>query len=271
MQTPPRRICRPFIAAQLAQQQHGQEKQPEQPKLDEYEQLLREHVATWSQSPTASQAWCWLGRLLAHDRAWAEAVTCRNVKAADPRYPTAVEAVADCYQTWLRRTAAQWQGEPPTVPRRGPLFRASDWPRGQPPQPSNRATRTAVLAAAKTCLLEIPNSATQAESILNSALAIRADAPADWTAAARRLLVVALAAQGRDGEAVEQLKTRHRWSPADRLSMVNLLAELADRRPLSGNESWPRVECAPISTTSSSASDPTPRPSRISQIYRPSR
>jgi hypothetical protein len=60
------------------------------------------------------------------------------------------------------------------------------------------------------------------------------------------LLVVALAAQGRDGEAAEQLKHVAGGSPADRLSMVNLLAELANRAPAERQRKLAAVELRAI-------------------------
>ena len=90
-------------AAQLAASQ-----QP--PKLEEYERLLGEHVATWPQSPTASQAWWWLGRFKEHEQALREAIAAlRNVKADHAQYAAAVEATGRCYLALLaeiRRTGA---------------------------------------------------------------------------------------------------------------------------------------------------------------------
>ncbi|MBI3839995.1 MAG: hypothetical protein HY288_18900 [Planctomycetia bacterium] len=214
-----------LLAVHCAAQLSGQQ-QP--PPLEEYEQLLREQVATWPKDATASQAWWWLGRLKEHQHAPQEAIKClRNVRVDHPQHAAAVEAAGRCYATYLSELRRNDNANVQLAKEAARYFEQITAPvRG--PQGATPATRAAALAAASLWLKETPDGAARAEQILNAALA-NAGAPPDWQAIARSLLVPAVAAQGRIRQAEELLKEIP-VGPIERsLAMIDTLAELIDR------------------------------------------
>jgi tetratricopeptide (TPR) repeat protein len=211
-----------YCAAQLS----GRQKPPQ---LDEYERLLREHVATWPKDATASQAWWWLGRLKEHAQALQEAIQClRNVKADHPRYADAVEAVGRCYATHLSELRRNDNANVQLAKEAARYFEQIVTP-ARGPQGAAPAVRAAALAAANLWLKEIPDGAARAEQILNAALASSAAAPPQWQGDARSLLVPALAAQGRIREAEELLNQIPAGSVDRSLAMIDTLTEVTDR------------------------------------------
>ncbi len=215
-----------LLAVHCAAQLSGQQ-QP--PQLDEYEQLLREHVATWPKDATASQAWWWLGRLNEHQHAFQEAIRClRNVQADHPQYAAAVEAVGRCYGAYLSELRRNDNANVPLAKEASRYFEQIVGP-ARGPRPATPAARAAALAAASLWLKETPDGAARAEQILNAALANPVAAPPEWQASARSLLVPTLAAQGRIREAEELLKQIPIGSIERWLAMIDTLAELTDR------------------------------------------
>ncbi len=214
-----------YCAAQLAQAE-----QP--PKLDEYERLLREHVETWPDGPTAGQAWCWLGRLAEHRRDWQRAIELlARVEPGDPRYGEAVEAMGRCYESGLDELHENGQTTQPSVDdalgRLEQIAAAADRPGARP----NAATRAATLAAARIWLKEIPTGSLPAERLLRGILDHDPLAPEECQATARMLLIPALAAQGKGAQAdalVDELPT---GDTAARLAVLQILAAIRRRAP----------------------------------------
>jgi hypothetical protein len=213
----------------------GQLAQREQPaRLDEYEQLLREHVDRWSRSPTTSQAGWWLGRLEEHQQAYQEAIKAlRYVRPDDPQFALAVEATGRCYAALLAESRRAGKPTAQLAADAVRYFEQALSPARQPAAQSAAAARAAAVAGARIWLLEIPNGAAQAEKLLNTALGRAVDAPPEWQIAARSLLVCALAAQGRVSQAEELLKQIPIGRPVDAISTLETLAELSRRA--SGN------------------------------------
>jgi tetratricopeptide (TPR) repeat protein len=196
------------------------------PKLEVYERLLGEHVGTWPQSPTASQAWSWLGRLAENRRQWPRAVAAfAAVKEGDPQFADAVGALARCYDAWLDELAERGDsGERLANDALAHFERVI----GRGPKKPTPAARAAVLAAARIWLTEIPSGAMPAERLLREALRDE-QAPDAWKAAAGRLLVPALAAQGKQREAGELVEQLPRASAADQLALLEVLAAVRRR------------------------------------------
>ena len=226
-------------AAQLAQQQPS--------NLDEYEQLLREHVELWPDSPTASQAWSWLGRLEEHNGAWQEAIHAfRRVKPDQPQYAEAVAATGRCYEgalaamrlagnshDLLARDAVEYlEGVIKPASRQGAMH--------------NDATRAAVLAAARISLKEIPGGAEKAAKILRAASPAEATAPQSWKQAADALRVPVLAATGQAALAKELLKKIQFGDIAEALAMIDLLHAARDNATADGKRGLAEVELAAI-------------------------
>ncbi|MEX0677742.1 MAG: tetratricopeptide repeat protein [Pirellulales bacterium] len=214
-----------YCAAQLAQAR-------EPPNLDEYERLLREHVATWPASPTASQAWTWLGRLAEHRHSWQDAIEAlAHVKAGDPQFADAVRALGRAYEAWLDELDQRGQSGERLADKALAWLESVTPARGSKP---NAATRAATLAAARIWLKEIPAGAMPAERLLRAAIEYDPDAPEDWKTAARRLLVPALAAQGKRAQTDELLEQIPHTSTADALALFQILSDI--RRRSSGDE-----------------------------------
>ncbi len=227
-------------AAQQAQQQ-----QP--PKLDQYEQLLREHVATWPKSPTASQAWWWLGRLKEHEHAWQEAARALcHVQADHPQYAQAVEAAGRCYDAQLAEFRHAGNANRPLAQEAVRYFQQVIAPAGKTLESPNAATRAAVLAAARIELWAIPRGPARAEALLSGALQTDVDAPPQWRTAASTLLVATLAAQGRTTEAEARLAKIAIGGAADVAALVDLLAELSARIPADKKQKLAQLELAAI-------------------------
>ncbi len=210
-------------AAQLAARQKP-------PKLDEYERLLREHVATWPAGATASQAWWWLGRLKEHQHAYQEAIAAfRGVRPDDAQYVGAVEAIGRCYLALCE--AARRGGKPGTAAADEALayFEQVIAPGGKDPAKWSEAARAAVLAVARISLAEVPGGAAKAEERLHSALSGAPDAPRAWKNAALAVLVPMLAARGRIAQAEDLLKQMPIDASADALAMALALADVRTR------------------------------------------
>jgi tetratricopeptide (TPR) repeat protein len=208
-----------YCAAQMAQAESP-------PKLDEYERLLREHVATWPQSATAAQAWSWLGRLAENRGQWQTAVEAfDHVEPGDPQFADGVEAVGRCYQAWL--DDLHQRGEDGGRLANDALARL-ERVIGSPANKPTPATRAATLAAARIWLKEMPQGAMPAERLLRDALRDDA-APGEWQTSARRWLVPALAAQGKQQEAGEVIDGLPRRSAADLLALFGVVSEVARR------------------------------------------
>ena len=179
-----------YDAAQLAER--------DKKFLDEYRQLLAEHLERWPRSPTAAQAALWSGKLLEHDRQSAQAAEVyRTVPRDSPQFSAAVEAASGAYERLLasRRTAG--------TPDEDAVRQVTKWlegviagPAGQRPAAWTTLERQAALSAARIDLLDIAGGAAPAEKLLETAPAHSTDAPPDWQSTARILLVAALAARG---------------------------------------------------------------------------
>ncbi len=208
-----------YCAGQLAERQSPQ-------KLDEYEQLLREQLATWPGDPTASQAWRRLGRLLEHQGNHRDALAAlRNVKPGDDSYAAVVEAIGRCYLALLSALPRASAEKSSLAAEALAYFDQVIGPGGRPTGGWSASTRAAALAAAKIALVEMPNGAPRAEALLNAALRDVASAPAEWRSAATPLRITSIAAQGRAEEAIAAARDI-RLNANDGLQWGELLAQL---------------------------------------------
>lgn len=209
-------------AAQLAAGQ-----QP--PKLDEYKQLLAEHVANWPTAATASQAWWWLGRLAEHEHNPREALWAfQHVKPDHPQYAEAIEAAGRCYAQLVAESRGQEAEHERLAVEAVSYFEriiaaAKSRPKDDP------AARAAALAAARIALADLPQGAAQAEALLTAALARAGDPPPEWKTTARGLLVAALAASGQIDQAEKLLQQIPINATDDALAVSQLLGEARGR------------------------------------------
>lgn len=216
-QAAPAHLMAAFCAGQIAQAEKP-------PKLDEYQRLLREHVAKWPNTETASQAYSWLGRLAELERKWPEAVDLLSkVKPADPQYGTAVDALGRSYESWLADTRAAGGDTRALADRALNALEAASRAASDRGAKPDAGTRAASLAAARIWLTELPNGALPAERLLLTALA-DPEAPATWKPEAHRWLVPALVLQGKGGRA--DAIAEEFTSGAQQLQLLEVLARV---------------------------------------------
>ncbi|MBN2473060.1 MAG: hypothetical protein JXB62_00530 [Pirellulales bacterium] len=213
-----------YHAAQLVKQQEG--------SLDDYADLLQEHLRTWPDGPTADPVWLRLGRLLEHRRDFSGAIKAyRTMSAHSANRLQAVEGVERCCRAWFEQRQAA--GEP--IARIvADVEQAAQWfesltvgPQGNGPSQWNPVQRYAALAAARLRLNYTPAGYDRTRNVLTAALEGSADAPDDWKSAVRALLVFSLAGSGRHAEAGEVLAQISAGPPQELLQMLEGLAGLA--------------------------------------------
>lgn len=211
-------------------------KTPSQGSLDDYAALLKEHLKTWPRGPNADAVWRRTARLYEHQGRFDDAVDAyRRISRGDPDYLTAVEGAARCYRAWFdRRGAAGGSVEELAVDAAD----AAGWFEslalgGQDNGPGSwDATRQfAALAAARMRLYYTPTGFRQAQTVLSAALQRAGKAPAEWTAAARTLLVFSLAGSGEYGQADAALKQISAAGPEELFRLIQGLARLAETAP----------------------------------------
>jgi tetratricopeptide (TPR) repeat protein len=198
--------------------------------LAQYAALLDEQLQHWPRDKGSDKARLWAGRLREHKQAWADAVGLYlDVSPDSPVFEEAVAAAARCAETWLAELKASGQPldkEAESLARSfEKLFVADD---GRLPDPWSEVQRLAAITAARIRLSYTAGGHKAAGKLLEAALASAEDAPEAWQAAARSLLVVALAGQSdRRREAEQMLKQAAAGSPRELLAMVDGLSAVA--------------------------------------------
>jgi len=200
--------------------------------LDDYTELLQEHLRTWPDGPTADKVRRRLGRLREHRRNWTGAIEAyRAVSPSDADYCSALEAVERCTRAWLegRKAAGEPAGQIVTDAADAAAWFESRMvgPQGSLPEKWNQPKRLAALTAARLRLNYTPAGYDRAQSILAAALQGADDAKPEWTSAARAMLVFSLAGGGRHREASEVLSQLSAGPPEELLNMLQGLSRVA--------------------------------------------
>jgi len=200
-----------------------------QPSLDRYTALLQEHLRTWPNGPTADRARRRLGRLHELQRDWQAAIRAyQAISPGDPEYLPVVEAVERSYRAWLAEQKAAGKPNEQTAARAAGWFESMVvGPQGRLPERWSPLQRFAVLAAARFRLNYTAAGYDRTEDLLSAALKTATDAPPQWKSAARVLLVVSLAGQGRSGEAGRLLAQISGGSTEQLLGMLQGLERVA--------------------------------------------
>jgi hypothetical protein len=217
---------------------------------DFYERLLNEHLTHWPTQASADRARLWQGRLLAARRDWQGAIEIlQQVRPTSADYSESVRTLAQCYQKQLE--GADGDGDE-AVQRRAQLLAAASrhlqpiitgadnrWPDAW----SGLQRETAV-SLARLHLRFSAAGSPYAERLLTAALRGQSDLPESvevqaWEAAARVLVVEALARGGRVAEArtaLGQIKN----VPADSLleTVGRIEARLLDNSQTTGNREF---------------------------------
>ena len=151
-------------AAQVAAAQQS-------PQLDEYKQLLDEHVANWPTAATAAQAWCWLGRLAEHEHRPRDALSAfRHVNPNHPQHAEAIEAAGRSYAQLIAESRGQ-DAEHERLASEAVSYFESLIAADATQAKDNPSARAAVLAAARVALSDRPDGAAKAEALLSKAIA----------------------------------------------------------------------------------------------------
>jgi hypothetical protein len=176
--------------------------------LESYPELLREHLANWPGSDSASTVAFWLGEFEAGRRAWREAIEAfSKVRPESENFASSVKELGEC---WLLRLEELRASTQPTAEE---LQQADDALRqiivgesGQLPSDWSPAAREAVLALSKIRLRYGGSDLAEIEGFLKASLA-GSPAPSDaWRIAAESVLVGIVARQpGREADARQML------------------------------------------------------------------
>ncbi len=198
--------------------------------LDHYVALLDEHLKTWPEASTANSARAQLARLREYQGDWQGAIAAyRAVSPEAEGHQAAVDGAVRCYRAWLasRRAAGQ---DTQAIAREAARWLESLLldAQGRLPERWSPLARHAVLSAARLRLSYTPDGYAPMESLLTQALAGAADAPEDWKAEARALLVFSLAGQGKRREAAEALEHLSAGPADGLLTMLDGLGRMAD-------------------------------------------
>ncbi len=200
-----------------------------QPSLDQYTALLQEHLRTWPNGPTADRARRQLGRLHQLQGDWQAAIQAyQAISPGHPEYLPVAEAVERSYRAWLAEQKAAGKPNEQTAAKAAGWFESMVvGPQGRTPERWSPLQRFAVLAAARLRLNYTAAGYDRTQNLLSAALKTATDAPPQWKSAARVLLVVSLAGQGRSGEAGRLLAQISAGSTEQLLGMLQGLERVA--------------------------------------------
>lgn len=202
-------------------------------KLSWYEELLREHLATWPSEPSAYETRLWLGRLEETRRQWRSALDAYEAIPRDATVWAEVPpSVARCWGALLAEAASS--GAPLQEPLEAALrfLESAAMDGGKWPDSWSDTARAAVVEAARLRLRYSSSGFRRAEELLRAALEGEPTPSDDWSSSARALLVVALAGQpDRIAEASNMLREAADASPRRLVEMLEQLAMIVDASP----------------------------------------
>ena len=178
--------------------------------LDQYVELLEEHLAAWPSAETAAQANIWLGNVRRAHGDWSMAIQrYRDVPPDSPLFTKAIDAMVKTTAEWLasfqaddskRRPVARKTAARKKVARKAVAFYTKLLLAGRSDlsHPLNKLQRKLLLAWASTQMVYLQEGYDEMEQLLRVSLKSAADdATPEWKASARALLVLALAGQPR--------------------------------------------------------------------------
>ena len=176
--------------------------------LDSYDKLLREHLANWPGTATASNAACWLGEFEAGRRKWDKAVDAFSfVRPDSEQYADAVKQLGVCWLRYLETLAADAPSRNEELQRAEAfLTQVVRGPEGDLPTEWSLAAHEAVIALSR-IHLQYGGEFTDSEALLKASLAASNAEVDARTVAATSLLVGILARQpGRERDARDLLQ-----------------------------------------------------------------
>lgn len=194
--------------------------------------VLREHIATWPETPETDDVRWQLARLLEANARWGDAIGA--YASLGPNFKDAsslVDATARCYVSLFEQLEKSGDKQRVNTQAR----EAVAWFMRLTPEPGdpewNDASRKASLAAARILLARVPDGAAEAERTIQRAIAENADASSDWLARANMLRIVALAEQGDLARAQPLLNSTMQGPPDAFLGMLTTIGDLLRDTP----------------------------------------
>lgn len=213
----------------LADALRGDPAKHDNPAIALYEQMLKEHVSKWHDSPTADDARWWLAQFLARSGKTSESLAVLAVIPATSQYADeAVELAGQLYALLLaplpRDSAEARETLVRATAHLQPLVLSANqqWPESWTP-----LQRAAALSLSQLHLKYGLQGHEYAQRMLLAALRGTPAAEPDWQSDAASLLIVALVRGGQTGQAMQWLQPTAGQRPSNALSLLDaLLAEL---------------------------------------------
>lgn len=206
-----------------------------------YRRLLERQLERWPDATPTDEARVWLGRWHESQRDFARAVEVyRGVRSTSPQFTAAVEGAGRAWLALLEELRAKPPERRRVADEAGEFFERAAYDGGSDDDATwSDRQRQAALFAARVWLDAGPAASVRVERLLRTAIERSKEPPAEWLAAARALLLVALAGQAsRQDEAralVEQLGALHPTVLVDAATRIGALRVAAD------SESQPRL------------------------------
>jgi tetratricopeptide (TPR) repeat protein len=197
--------------------------------LKRYRELLVEQLADWPHAVATDQARLWLARLAEQEGNWSAAIEALRVISPDrPLFADAVDAMSRCYRQWLNAERQAGRNTDALVKNAAAFFEGlligAD---GQVRANYGPVEQEAALAAARTWLESSHAQFAHVERLLRTA---SEHIPADdvqWQRRSAPLLASALAAQGREREALELVGRLAESDPDELLRLAGIVVDLA--------------------------------------------
>jgi len=214
------------------------------PLLDPYLALLEDHLVKWPSGGTADKARWWLGQSRQSQRRWSDAARAfAGISPDFAEYPVAIRRWGECVENQLQedQAAAKLAADAPAkvIAELERRYVAGD---GKLPVKWDAAQSEAAIAAARLRLRWMPNSAEETARQLGAL--VRASPEGPGSQAARRWLVVALAAAGKSDEAMLQLESLKEATPPEWLSILRQIAATSRAAPIASQKSLASVRLA---------------------------
>ncbi|MBI2826439.1 MAG: hypothetical protein HYX69_17315 [Planctomycetia bacterium] len=211
--------------------------------LARYATLLEEHLAMWPQAPTADRAHAWQARVLERKEDWAGAAQhYGKVRADSHSAGEAIDGLARSYQALLADMASTGQPTRETARTAVTALERFVGSNTGKKRHWNADQLRAVLAAARILLAYTDGEFAHAERLMAAAVDGAAEAPEDWKAAARGMLIFAIAAQGRIEEAGRRADELAVGSRGNLLPVVESLDRLNDAAPPAVRQNLGKLE-----------------------------
>jgi tetratricopeptide (TPR) repeat protein len=174
------------------------------PQIDLYVELVNEHLQIWPKADSANHARWFLGRLLESRQEWEGAIeSYGRIAPEHERFPSAIEAAAGCFESWIR-ALQDAQEDPTPLGRRAAQYFESVFVGGAQdafPDRWSYPERLAALAAARFRMNYASRDYRRAVQILAAALERGPQPDQTWQARARAAQVAGYAGLDRMDDA----------------------------------------------------------------------